>query len=122
VADSGQVPPSAVPDVPDVPTVTADELTIGVVLLDVRGPQEWAAGHAPRALHVPADEVSARVAEIPRGREVVVVCHGGGRSSRATAVLIDNGIDARKLAGGMPAYAAAGHPLDSDTGEAPVVD
>jgi rhodanese-related sulfurtransferase len=105
-----------------VPTVSASALPEDVVLLDVREPDEWAAGHAPGALHMPMGEVPARLAELPRDRDVVLVCHGGGRSSRATAWLLDQGYSCRNLSGGMVAYAAAGLPLESDTGEPPVVD
>src|ERR1700722_6252609 len=105
-----------------VPSITATDLPADVVLLDVREPDEWAAGHAPGALHVPLGEVPNRLAELPREADVVVVCHGGGRSSRATAWLLDQGYACRNLSGGMVAYAAAGLPLESDTGAPPTVD
>lgn len=105
-----------------VPAVTATELPDDVVLLDVREPDEWVAGHAPGALHVPMGDLPARLAELPRDSDVVLVCHGGGRSSRATAWLLDQGYSCRNLTGGMVAYAAAGHPLESETGEPPIVD
>jgi rhodanese-related sulfurtransferase len=105
----------------EVPSVAATELTEGVVLLDVREPDEWVAGHAPGALHVPLGDVPARFAELPQDADVVVVCHGGGRSSRATAWLLDQGYQCRNLTGGMVAYAAAGHPLESETGATPTV-
>jgi rhodanese-related sulfurtransferase len=104
------------------PSVSATELPADVVLLDVREPDEWAAGHAPGALHVPLGEVPDRLAELPTDADVVVVCHGGGRSSRATAWLLNQGYQCRNLTGGMVAYAAAGHPLESDTGRPPTVD
>jgi rhodanese-related sulfurtransferase len=40
-------------------------------LIDVRGPDEYAAGHLPGAVNIPADEVPGRLAEIPRNRPVV---------------------------------------------------
>jgi rhodanese-related sulfurtransferase len=42
-----------------------------VTIIDVRGDDEYAAGHIPGARHIPADEISQRLAEIPRGRPVV---------------------------------------------------
>lgn len=105
-----------------VPSVSAADLPDDVVLLDVREPDEWVAGHAPGALHVPLGDVPARLADLPRDADVVVVCHGGGRSARATAWLLDQGYDCRNLSGGMVAYAAAGRPLESDTGAPPTVD
>jgi|SRR5579875_1312731 len=107
---------------PDVPSVAASDLTDDVLLLDVREPDEWAAGHAPDALHVPLGDIPARLDELPGDRDVVVVCHAGGRSLRATAWLNQNGYPCRNLVGGMVAYAAAGRPLTSDTGAPPVVD
>ncbi|HEX3823204.1 MAG TPA: rhodanese-like domain-containing protein [Mycobacteriales bacterium] len=105
-----------------IPSVAATDLPDDVVLLDVREPDEWAAGHAPGALHVPLGEVPTRFAELPRDADVVVVCHGGGRSARATAWLLEQGYHCRNLTGGMLAYAAAGHPLESDSGTTPTVD
>jgi rhodanese-related sulfurtransferase len=104
------------------PAVTAAELTEDVVLLDVREPDEWAAGHAPGAVHVPLAAVPDRIGELPRDRDVVVVCHVGGRSARATAWLNGQGYPCRNLTGGMVAYAAAGRPLTSENGLPPTVD
>jgi len=105
-----------------IPTVNATDLTDGVVLLDVREPDEWAAGHAPGALHVPLGDVPGRLGALPQGADVVVVCHAGGRSAKATAWLLEQGYECRNLTGGMVAYAAAGLPLESDTGRPPIVD
>jgi rhodanese-related sulfurtransferase len=107
---------------PELPSVSASELTDAIVLIDVREPDEWAAGHAPGALHVPLGQIPDRFAELPHGEDVVVVCHLGGRSARATAWLLDQGYACRNLTGGMVAYAAAGHPLVSETGAPPAVD
>jgi rhodanese-related sulfurtransferase len=106
----------------DVPSITADELSDDFLLVDVRGEAEWEAGHSPDALHVPADELSARLSEIPIERDLVVVCHGGGRSARSTVLLNEHGYRARKLVGGMPAWAASGRAIESDNGLPPDVD
>jgi rhodanese-related sulfurtransferase len=106
----------------ELPSVTATELSGDVVLIDVREPDEWVRGHAVGAIHVPLGEVTARFAELPTGGDVVIVCHAGGRSARATAWLLEQGYDCRNLTGGMVAYAAAGHPLEADTGAPPTVD
>jgi len=108
---------------PEVPSATVSELSDDVVLLDVRRGEEWEAGHGVGALHIPDDELADRIAEITPGTEVFVACHGGGgRSTRMTAWLQDHGINARRLDGGLVAYAEAGLPMESDTGEPPVVD
>ena len=75
----------------DVPQVGADEgarlVQDGAFLLDVREPEEWLAGHAPTATHIPLGEVTARVAELPRDATVVAICRMGGRSQQAAEFL-----------------------------------
>jgi rhodanese-related sulfurtransferase len=101
----------------DLPSITADQLTPGLVLLDVREPHEWEAGHAMGALHVPMGDVPARFGELPTDADVVVVCHLGGRSAQVTAWLLDQGYNCRNLTGGMVAYAAAELPMQSENGQ-----
>ena len=105
------------------PSVTPAELSDDAILLDVREPDEWAAGHAPGALHVPLGQIPAPVpASFRTAPTSIVVCHVGSRSARATAWLNQQGYACRNLTGGMVGYAAAGRPLVSDTGAPPVVD
>ncbi len=107
---------------PQVPTVTAPEVGPDSYLLDVREPDEWAAGHAPAAHHLPMMEVPARTAEVPTDADVVVICRMGGRSSQVVSYLIGNGWDnVRNLEGGMHAWAAAGREMTSDDGQPPRV-
>ncbi|MDO4791355.1 MAG: rhodanese-like domain-containing protein [Buchananella hordeovulneris] len=93
----------------------------GYTLIDVREDDEWEAGHAPGAVHIPSGELADSLDELPEG-DLIIVCHGGGRSSRACKMLAENGIDALNLAGGMVAWAAAGLPLVSEDGDVPRVD
>ncbi|HEY8532397.1 MAG TPA: rhodanese-like domain-containing protein [Micromonospora sp.] len=105
-----------------VPTVTVAELPDDAYLLDVREHDEWTAGHAPGAHHLPMTELPARLAEVPTEGDVVVVCRSGGRSARVVAYLIQNGWDnVRHLDGGMQSWFAAGRPLVSEDGSAPRV-
>jgi rhodanese-related sulfurtransferase len=108
-----------------VPTVTVPELPAalpeGVTLLDVREPDEWAAGHAPEAVHIPMGDIQARLADLPADNEVYVVCRSGGRSARVTAFLNANGWDAKNVDGGMQSWSAAGRALTSDAGEPTVI-
>lgn len=101
-----------------VPSVTVDglpaKLTAGATLLDVREPDEWGAGHAPDALHIPLGELAGRLSELPADSEVYVVCRGGGRSARATAYLNGNGWDAKNVEGGMKSWHTAGHDMVGD--------
>lgn len=90
------------------------------VLLDVREQDEWDAGHAPRAFHVPLSQVPARLPEVrqqlPAGSRLAVVCRVGGRSASATEYLRANGVDARNVDGGMFAWQHAGLPIVADVG------
>lgn len=106
---------------PDVPSVDVRSLPQDAVLLDVREPFEWAAGHAPDAVHIPMGELPGRVEDVPRDRNVVVVCKVGGRSAQVAAWLNRGGWDAVNLDGGMEAWAAAGRLMVSETGQPPTV-
>lgn len=93
----------------------------GALLLDVRRDDEWVAGHAPDAVHIPLDQLPARVDELPTDRPIAAVCHAGGRSARATAFLRGRGLDVTNYEGGMVAWARAGGPLVSEDGREPDV-
>jgi rhodanese-related sulfurtransferase len=98
--------------------VTASQVEPDAFLLDVREPDEWTAGHAPGAHHIPMMEVPARIAEIPVDTDVVVVCRAGGRSGQVVSYLIGNGWDnVRNLDGGMQSWAATGRDVVSENGQ-----
>jgi rhodanese-related sulfurtransferase len=97
--------------------VTVPEIADDIYLLDVREPDEWSAGHAPDAHHLPMMEIPARLSEIPTEGEVVVVCRSGGRSAQVVGYLLGNGWDnVRNLDGGMREWAAANRPMLSEDG------
>jgi len=101
-----------------VPSVPASQVEPGVYLLDVREPEEWTAGHAPDAHHMPMMEVPVRMAEVPTDTEVVVVCRSGGRSGQVVSYLMGNGWDnVRNLDGGMQSWAATGREVISENGQ-----
>jgi rhodanese-related sulfurtransferase len=107
-----------------VPAVGPHEVPEGSVLLDVREDDEWEAGHAEGARHIPMGDLPVRfdeVAGLADAGELVVVCRSGGRSARVVAWLAQNGVDAVNLDGGMGAWEAAGRPLVSETGGVPFV-
>lgn len=83
----------------------------GAVLVDVREPHEWSNGHAPKARHIPLGELSSRTGELPRNREVFVVCRSGHRSARAAKMLASRRGDVANVKGGMNAWARAGLPV-----------
>src|SRR5580693_6135448 len=103
---------------PDLPAATVPD---DVWLLDVREDDEWAAGYAPGARHIPLGQLGARTAEIPQDEVVYVICRSGARSARAAQALSAAGWDAINVAGGMQDWAAAGRPMATDSGADPFV-
>ena len=101
--------------------VTAASVPDGAWLLDVREDDEWAAGHAPGATHIPLGDLGTRATEVPRDTTIYVICRAGGRSARATLALVGSGWDAVNVAGGMQDWAAAGRPMITDSGSEPYV-
>ena len=94
--------------VPGRETVTADELRRRLasgeapLIIDVREPHEYAAGHIPGAVLLPLGELPVRHRELPRDREIVLVCRSGNRSGLAQEWLQSLGFHhARNLVGGM---------------------
>jgi len=96
----------------------ADLVADGALLLDVREDEEWAAGHAPDAVHVPLGSIVAgqRPTQVPDGGDVVVVCRSGKRSAQAADRLAAAGVTVRNLEGGMQAWDEAGLPVQRDGG------
>lgn len=107
-----------------IPAVPVSEVASDAIILDVREPDEWAAGHAPGAVHIPLGDLPARLSELAglaqapgdgaRAGSLAVTCRSGGRSSRAVAWLTQQGYDVANLDGGMQAWQAAGKPLVAD--------
>ena len=90
---------------PDVDPITAQQMIEAgtTSLIDVRDDDEWAAGHAPKAMHMPLVDLdpSAHTDMAP----LVVVCRSGGRSSKAVAKLAAAGLPVHNLSGGMTGLA-----------------
>jgi rhodanese-related sulfurtransferase/predicted transcriptional regulator len=85
-----------------------------VVVLDVRPPEEFAAGHLPGAVNIPIHELAKRVKELPRRTEVVAYCRGPYclMSYDAVTLLRKKGLKARRLEDGLPEWRAAGLPIE----------
>ena len=98
-------------DVPEVEVAEAARLShAGLALLvDVREDDEWAAGHAPAAVHVALSTL--RQTDVSTDRPVLAICRTGNRSATAAAALLARGADARNVRGGMRAWQAAGLPI-----------
>ena len=84
----------------DMPLSHWDSLD-GAILLDVRNPAELAVESVPGAVNIPLQQLRARLGELPRDREILVICRSGQRAYYATRILLQNGFKARNLAGGM---------------------
>jgi len=84
------------------PARVAEKVKGGAVILDVRTPAEFAAGHVANAVNIPVQELAGRVGEVgPTNRAVVVYCRSGNRSAKATRILVDAGFGDVTDAGGM---------------------
>ena len=83
----------------------------GAVIVDVREPNEYQAGHVAGAISIPLGVVPVRTHELPRNQPVFLVCQGGGRSFQAAETLDRAGYEARSVAGGTGAWLSAGKPV-----------
>ena len=82
-------------------------------VVDVREPAEYARGHVPGAVSIPQAELALRLDELPRDRELLVVCEGGVRSARAALFLKQVGFSrVTNLVGGTSAWRRAGLPTE----------
>lgn len=108
------VPAASVAGVPD-------PLPEGLLVLDVREDDEWRAGHVEGSVHVPLMQLGNRYTELPESEQTLVVCRVGNRSAYAAAFLIQQGIAAVNLEGGLAAWEAAGRALVADDDQPPMV-
>jgi rhodanese-related sulfurtransferase len=91
-----------------------------LLLLDVRTPEEFAAGHIPGAVNIPYDQVAARLSAIPKNDEVVLYCHSGRRAGLAAEVLAANGYTKlAHLEGDMQGWQNASRPVEAAPAPAP---
>ena len=95
----------------DMPLVHWDTARTGF-LLDVREPMELAVENVPEALNIPIGQLRARLGELPRDRDIDVICRSGQRAYIATRILLQNGFKARNISGGMLSL-AHNHLLDT---------
>lgn len=94
-----------------------DLVRSGALLVDVREEDEWTAGHAPQAQHLPMSRLAAGTPPaLPTDQLIVCVCHVGARSAAVAAALLRSGWDAVNLEGGMTGWLAAGLPVVRDDG------
>jgi ArsR family transcriptional regulator len=89
-----------------------------VTVLDVRPPDEYAAGHLPRAVNIPLRDLARRLRELPKGQDVVAYCRGPYcvLAFEAVALLRQRGFTVRRLEDGYPEWQAAGLPVEAAAG------
>ncbi len=104
---------SALPDSVDVDTVAALRDNPDVLLLDVREPDEYEAGHIPGIMLIPMGEVADRLSEIPQDKTIIVTCRSGNRSAQIADLLRSSGYSrVHNMEGGLLAWLEAGHPVE----------
>jgi len=90
--------------------LTASDSAQHPTIVDVREPDEWAEGHIEGATHIPLGTLPTRLQDLPKDQDIILVCHMGGRSERATVFLEKAGYtNAINMTGGMDAW--EGHHL-----------
>jgi rhodanese-related sulfurtransferase len=67
----------------------------------VRNPPELAVEQVTGALNIPLPELRARLGELPRDREILIICRSAQRAYYATRILLQNGFKAKNISGGM---------------------
>lgn len=93
------------------------ETCCGRVILDVRTPEEYAAGYIPGARNIPLAELGGRLDELDPDAATVVYCKAGSRSATASQLLVDNGFaEVYNMLGGYDAWVAAGYPTTTGEG------
>jgi rhodanese-related sulfurtransferase len=104
----------------DLEPIPAEELLeraqLGLVtVLDVRPPEEYAAGHLPGAINIASDTLASHLKRLPKGKEVIAYCRGPYclLSVDAVALLRQKGYKARRLEDGFPEWKAAGLPVQT---------
>jgi len=101
--------------------ITIPEITVqeayqkyqqGALILDVRTAEEWSQSHIPNAIHIPLDELESRLHELPKDKEIIVICHTGNRSREGVVLLLKAGFtQVSMVTGGMNNWQAAGYPV-----------
>jgi len=98
-------------------TVSVDEAHTmaqnGAFVLDVRTVEEWNEFHAPNSTLIPLDQLVSRLNEVPRDRQIVVVCRSGNRSQQGRDILLNAGFEqVTSMTGGLNEWRASGFPIE----------
>jgi rhodanese-related sulfurtransferase len=85
----------------------------GAFILDVRTVEEWNEFHIPNTQLIPLDELPSRLNEVPRGRQIIVVCRSGNRSQQGRDILLNAGFEqVTSMTGGLTEWRAGGYPTE----------
>lgn len=90
------------------PAKAREAQDLGAMLIDVRESSEYRSGHAPGARHISVQVIERRLSEIPKERQIVVMCQSGMRSQRAAEILSRNGYQVLNVSGGIIGWQRAG--------------
>jgi rhodanese-related sulfurtransferase len=119
VAILGSVAFAGEPQLTEAPSISAAELHErrnsgeAPVVIDVRTPAEYAAGHVPGAINIPFDQVAERIAEVEAPNGVALYCMVGPRARKGESALLAAGYESVfHLEGGLAAWQEAGLPID----------
>ena len=97
--------------------IGVDELAaaqeLGGYVVDVREPDEYAAGHVAGAVLMPLGVVPVRLHELPTDQTIYVLCRSGARSAQAAELMVAQGLDARSVAGGTAGWIDAGRSVET---------
>ncbi|MGH2720979.1 MAG: rhodanese-like domain-containing protein [Actinomycetota bacterium] len=100
---------------------TASDRRTGLWIVDVRTPEEWAAGHIEGSRNIPLEALASRMGELATDRPIVAVCRTGRRSGQAVETLRALGIAADHVEGGVAAWSDLDLPLVTPGGGPGVV-
>jgi len=85
----------------------------GAFVLDVRTQEEWNEYRAPNTTLIPLDQLPTRLNELPKDREIVVVCRSGNRSQQGRDILLNAGFtQVTSMKGGLNEWHSAGYPIE----------
>ena len=114
---SGISPTSGASSVGITPAQAYAKYQQGIFFLDVRTQDEWNQFHLQNSILIPLDQLPNRLSELPKDKEIVVVCLSGHRAQSGVAILQQAGFtQVSYLSGGLQAWTSAGYPVE---GKAP---
>jgi rhodanese-related sulfurtransferase len=80
--------------------------------LDVRTQEEWDEYHVPNTTLIPLDQLPNRLSEVPKDKEIVVICRSGNRSQQGRDILLNAGYTATSVTGGVKEWYAKGYDIE----------